>query len=88
MSNFRSTRRAYGSGDRELDAKIAALVLESVIQADTDLLAELICSSLWLVQQRSDRGDLGMVNAALKELWYSFKVFKPYRGIRRVAMFA
>ena len=87
MSNFRSTRRPYGSGDRELDAKIAALVLGSGIEADTDLLAELICSSFRLVRQRSDRGELRMVNAALKEFWYSFKVFKPYRGIRKVAIF-
>ena len=56
MSNFRSTRRAYGSGDRELDAKVAALVLERGIEADTDLLAELICSSFRLVRQTSDRG--------------------------------
>ena len=63
-SNFRSTRRAYGGGDRELDAKVAALVLESGIEADTDLSARLICSFFRLVHQCSDRGELRMVNAA------------------------
>ena len=87
MSNLRPARRPYGSGDRELDAKIAALVLESGIDTDIDLLAELICSSFRLVRQRSDRGELRMVDAALKEFWYAFKVFKPYRGIRKVAIF-
>ena len=70
-----------------MDAKVAALVLESGIEADTDLLAELICNFFQLVHQCSDRGELRMVNAALKESWYSFKVFKTYRGIRKVAIF-
>ena len=36
---------------------------------------------------RSTTGDLKILNSALKELRYAFKVFRPYRAVRKVAMF-
>ncbi|MBI4115167.1 MAG: TIGR00730 family Rossman fold protein [Candidatus Omnitrophica bacterium] len=40
-----------------------------------------------LRDEKVDRGDLKILNTAVKELRYSFKVFTPYRLIRKVAIF-
>jgi len=40
-----------------------------------------------LRDEKVDRGDLKIINTSLKEFRYAFKVFSPYRHIRKVAMF-
>jgi uncharacterized protein (TIGR00730 family) len=80
-------RRRYRSGDDDLDAKIAELISASGITADTDLLTEMIISCFRLAKNRFDRGEMKLVNAALKEFVYSFKVFKGYKEYRKVSIF-
>ena len=80
-------RRRYRSGDDELDGKIAELVTSSGFAEDADLLTEMIISCFRLAKHRSDRGEMKLVNAALKEFVYSFKVFKGYREHRKVSIF-
>jgi uncharacterized protein (TIGR00730 family) len=80
-------RRRYRTGDEELDAKIAELVEASGTANDSDLLAEMITSCFRVARDRADRGEMKLVNAALKEFAYAFKVFKEYRGIRKVSIF-
>ena len=52
-----------------------------------DFLQEMIHSVLRLIEYQADRGDVKILNAALRELVYAFKVFSPYRGVRKVTMF-
>jgi uncharacterized protein (TIGR00730 family) len=52
-----------------------------------ELLAEMITSCFRVARDRADRGEMKLVNAALKEFAYAFKVFKQYRGVRKVSMF-
>ena len=80
-------RRRYRSGDDELDSKIAELVATSGFAEDADLLKEMIISCFRLAKHRSDRGEMKLVNAALKEFVYSFKVFKGYKEHRKVSIF-
>lgn len=40
-----------------------------------------------LVRDQATRGDLKIISRALKELRYSFKVFKPYRLRRKITVF-
>jgi len=40
-----------------------------------------------LGKESSDKGDLKLVNNALKELRYSFKIFAPYRDVKKVIIF-
>jgi hypothetical protein len=40
-----------------------------------------------LVRDGASRGDVKLLNTALKELRYAFKVFRPYRHKRKVAIF-
>ena len=80
-------RRRYRSGDDELDAKIAELVTAGGVTEDSDLLTEMIISCFRLAKHRFDRGEMKLVNAALKEFVYSFKVFKGYKEYRKVSIF-
>ncbi len=52
-----------------------------------DLLAEMLQSLLKLGANESNRGDLKILNRALKELRYAFKLFAPYRAVRKVSIF-
>lgn len=80
-------RRRYRSGDDELDARIEELVASSGVTEDTDLLAEMVISCFRLAKHRFDRGEMKLVNAALKEFVHSFRVFKGYKEYRKVSIF-
>ena len=87
VGETRRVRRRYRTGDEGLDAKIAKLIEASGISSDSDLVAEMITSCFRVARDRSDRGEMKLVNAALKEFAYAFKVFKAYRGVRKVSIF-
>src|SRR5438105_4103586 len=40
-----------------------------------------------LIRDHANRGDIKLLNTALKELRYAFKVFSPYRNQRKVTVF-
>jgi uncharacterized protein (TIGR00730 family) len=48
---------------------------------------QMLTSVLKLHEDGAPVGDLKITNAALKELRYSFKVFAPYRDLRKVTVF-
>lgn len=52
-----------------------------------ELIAEMMQAVLKLSRNETSRGDLKILNRALRELRYAFKVFAPYRGIRKVSIF-
>ena len=52
-----------------------------------DLMAEMIQTILKLTGDEASRGDLKILNRSLKELRYAFKVFAPYRSVRKVSIF-
>ncbi|MEX1194202.1 MAG: LOG family protein [Dehalococcoidia bacterium] len=80
-------RRPYTTGDPALDEKVAQLVTELGSVRDADLVQEMIITSLRLVRGGADRGETKLVNAALKEFAYSFKVFQKWRKFRKVSIF-
>src|SRR5437899_10711272 len=80
-------RRHYRTGDGALDAKIGEIVAESAAPGDADLLREMLTTCCRLVRDRSDRGEMRMVNAALKEFAYAFKTFRGYKSYRKVTIF-
>src|SRR2546425_7847667 len=80
-------RRHYSTGDEALDARIAELVAVAGRTNDSDLLEEMIKTCFRLDRDRSDRGEMKLVNAALKEFAYAFKGFKGYKSYRKVGIF-
>jgi len=77
----------YRSGIRNLDAKIAELAEEAGVGAHKDLLFEMVVSAIRLSRENDDKGDLKLINAALKELRHSMGVFAPYKETRKLAIF-
>ncbi len=77
----------YRTGHQQLDDDIARLIDDARLRTDTDLIFEMIVTAMRMGLEDVDRADLKLVNAALKELRYSFHVFGPYEEIPKVAIF-
>ena len=77
----------YTTHNTDVDAQIEALTRGFGDSLDRRLLTEMMVSVYRLGQDSSSTGDLKILNAALKELRYAFKTFRPYRDVRKVAMF-
>ncbi|HXE73847.1 MAG TPA: LOG family protein, partial [Candidatus Nitrosotenuis sp.] len=80
--------RNYLTGDEQLDDAIDRYFerLEAS-QPDVALVREMIVTALKLIKDRADRGDLKIINTTLKEMRYSFRVFAPYRRVRKCTIF-
>lgn len=84
----RRRRRRYSTGIAELDDQIAQLVATTELtERDAELIAEIVTTALLLARDAASRLDLKIVNAALKEMRYAFKVFAPYRDEKKVSVF-
>jgi uncharacterized protein (TIGR00730 family) len=78
----------YRTGDADTDQQIMELVAHLGDDVrNSDLLFELIVSTVRLARDHVSRGDLKLANAALKEMRYAFAVFEPYRSARKAAIF-
>lgn len=67
--------RPYELGNVELDERVRQLVADSGEGANQDLIAEMVTTVLKLHRDRAGRGDLKLVNTALKEMRYSLVTF-------------
>ncbi len=54
---------------------------------DGDLISEIINNSLKLLRDRTNRGDIKLIDKSLAELRYALKIFAPYREVRKVSIF-
>jgi uncharacterized protein (TIGR00730 family) len=89
MSRF--SHRRYDLQKPELDELIDRLV-DRAQEAygefeDAEYVRQLVVSAIRLIPDRTHRGDLKLINSALKELRHSFHVFAPYKHLRKVAVF-
>jgi uncharacterized protein (TIGR00730 family) len=75
------------SGDPEIDALIVELLDQAGATADRDQLFQIIASGVALAGDRSDRLDLKITNAAIKEMRAAFNVFAPYRDLPKATIF-
>jgi len=71
----------------EVGELVHKLVEEAGGSPHAEFFQEMIQTILRLAEDHADRGDIKILNAALRELVYAFRVFAPYRGIRKVTMF-
>ena len=79
--------KEYEIGNKAVDGLIGELAKESSSVETESLLREILTTSVKLGLESHDRGDLKLVNNALKELRYSFKIFSPYRHIKKAVIF-
>ena len=79
--------REYEIGDKTADNLISKLAKLSSSRETEELLREILTTAIKLGLESSDKGDLKLVNNVLKELRYSFKIFSPYRNVKKVIIF-
>ena len=78
--------------DRDVSSAIDELVALAASKPgasadDADLVSEIITTALRLLRDGTGRGDLKMMNTALKELRYSSLVFRDYKDYPKVAVY-
>lgn len=84
---MKKNAKEYEIGDRAIDGLIDELAAKCGASGCEPLLREILTTCVKLGMESSDRGDLKLVNNALKELRYSFKIFSPYRNVKKVIIF-
>jgi hypothetical protein len=73
---------------QRIDALIQSVVPPAAAgMRDEDLVHQIIDNALKIVKDNTDRGDVKIMNTALKEMRYSFLVFEPYSAFRKVAVY-
>jgi uncharacterized protein (TIGR00730 family) len=70
-----------------IDGLIAQLIEQAGGSPHAEFLEEMIHTTLRLIRNQTSRGDVKILNAALRELVYAFRIFAPYRGTRKVTIF-
>ncbi|MGI9585713.1 MAG: TIGR00730 family Rossman fold protein [Acidimicrobiia bacterium] len=81
----------YSMNNPAIDAKIEDLVNTAAFPDrdadDADLVREIIVTALKVLRDETDRGDIKMMNTALKELRYSSLVFDGHQHMPKVAVY-
>ncbi|HUE29957.1 MAG TPA: cytochrome D ubiquinol oxidase subunit II, partial [Verrucomicrobiae bacterium] len=63
------------------------LQTDGKLHGEEQFVREMVETCLKLLRDRTRLADVKLLNAALRELRYAFKVFTPYRNIRKVSAF-
>lgn len=69
---------AYDLGNPELDDRLRQLVADASQNGNTDLIEELVTTVLKLHRDGATRGDLKLINTAVKEMRYSNLIFSRH----------
>jgi uncharacterized protein (TIGR00730 family) len=81
------TRAEKPPGDPELRKKIQALIDYKGGGCNPESVADIIETALRLLVDVKDSGDVRVIQTALRELRYAFKLFAPYANKRKVTIF-
>lgn len=84
---MKDLHREYRVGEEAVDNLISQLTRLCAPVETEHLLNEIFTTIVKLGKESVDRGDLKLVNNTLKELRYSFKIFSPYRNVKKVIIF-
>ena len=77
----------YRTGSDQLDDTIEGLITLAGETDSKDVYFEIMATVMKLIQDKTDRADLKMLNSTFKELRYSMKIFHEYRDIPKVTVF-
>jgi uncharacterized protein (TIGR00730 family) len=73
--------------DPELKRHIQDLIAFKGGGKNTDLIEDIIVNALKLLSDVEDRGDVKVIQTAIRELRYAYKLFAPYSSSRKVTIF-
>jgi uncharacterized protein (TIGR00730 family) len=75
------------AGDPELKRRILDLIAYKGGGHNSDLVGDIIENALKLMTDVESRGDVRVIQTAVRELRYAFKLFAPWAGTRKVTVF-
>ena len=86
---MRQRRRPSATGQAGIDAALNELCsqLPGAGELRVELARQLMTTAAKMVLEGASVGDLKLVNSAVKELRWAFKVFGPHRDTRKVSVF-
>src|SRR5467141_2241917 len=73
--------------DPELRRRVQELISHKGGGHNEEAVADIIENALKLLSDVKDTGDVRVIQTALRELRYAFKLFAPYADARKVTMF-
>ena len=73
--------------DPELRRRVQELIAYKGGGHNPDLVADIVENALKLLTDVHDRGDVRVIQTAIRELRYAFKLFAPHSHVRKVTMF-
>src|SRR5881409_2150331 len=73
--------------DSELKRRIDDLIAYKGGGHNADLIEDVVENALKLLHDVEDRGDVRVIQTAIRELRYAFKLFAPHAATRKVTMF-
>jgi hypothetical protein len=79
--------KSKSAADPVLDAKIRELIRLKGGGFNENEVADVIDNGLRLLTDVRDKGDVRVIQTALRELRFAFRLFAPYRDRRKVAIF-
>lgn len=80
-------RRTKPPADAEVKRRIQELIAGKGGGHNPDLVEDVIENALKLLRDVEDRGDVRVIQTAVRELRYAFKLFAPYANVRKVTIF-
>ena len=86
-SRSTGSRVAKRKRDPELMRRIRELIETAGGGANEDLVSDMIENALKILRDVESRGDVRLIQTAIKELRYSYKLFAPYSQQRKVSIF-
>ncbi len=90
IENFRRHMTGRDVFDEEIVDKIYRLIEECTGEShsfEADLIVQQIQTSLRLLKEGHDTGQLKLMTKAFKELRYAYRIFNEYPGSRRISFF-
>ncbi|MFM2081487.1 MAG: hypothetical protein RL380_178 [Verrucomicrobiota bacterium] len=75
------------TGDSELKARIQELIAAKGGGYNEDAVSDIIENALKMLTDVKDTGDVRVIQTAVRELRYAFRLFAPYAGKRKVTIF-
>jgi uncharacterized protein (TIGR00730 family) len=84
---MKRTIKEYKVFDKTADDSITNLATLCSLAGTEPLLQEILTTCVKLGMESGDMGDLKLINNCLKELRYSFKIFSPYRNVKKAIIF-
>ena len=73
--------------DLELQDRIRVMIAEQGGGHNEAIVADIVANALKLLKDVEHTGDAKVIQTALRELRYAFRLFAPYAGVRKVTIF-